>query len=60
MLGTSGTGDDAAAFRALQDRLGPMYRDIFFDDNAPRTVVVVPSLSLDQEVLGKISGTQFF
>ena len=60
MLGTSGTGDDAAAFRALQDRLGPMYRDIFFDDNAPRTVVVVPSLSLDQEVLGKISGVHHY
>ena len=52
--------DEAAAFRAIQDRLAPMYRDIFFDDNAPRTVVVVPSLSLDQEVLAKISGVHHY
>jgi hypothetical protein len=59
-LGTSGNNDEAVAFQAIQDRLGPMYRDIFFNDNAPRTVVVVPSLSLDQEVLGKISGVHHY
>jgi hypothetical protein len=59
-LGTSGHGDEAAAFRAIQDRLGPIYREIFFDGNAPRTVVVVPSLSLGQEVLAKISGVHHY
>ena len=53
-------GNDAetAAFRRLQARLPDQFRRIFPDAGAPRTVVVVPSLSVDQEVMAKISGVQ--
>lgn len=51
---------DAARFRALQLGLGRMFRDVFPDPNAPRTVVIVPSLSLDREVLARISGAHHY
>ncbi len=64
------TGDRAAiepgspaeleAFANLQARLAPMYRRIFSDRQAPRTVVVVPSLSLDLEVQAKITGVTHY
>ena len=51
---------EAARFRELQLRLGRMFRDVFPDPNAPRTVVIVPSLSLDREVLARISGAHHY
>jgi hypothetical protein len=47
---------EEAAFRRLQARLAPMFRDVFSDPLAPRTVVILPSLSLDAEVLARIKG----
>lgn len=47
---------ETAAFRQLQARLPGMFREVFPNPLAPRTVVVVPSLSLDTEVLSRISG----
>ncbi|MDQ4059583.1 MAG: peptide ligase PGM1-related protein [Pseudomonadota bacterium] len=51
---------EAARFQELQARLAQTFRDVFFDDNAPRTVVIVPSLSLDQEVMARISGAHYY
>ncbi len=48
------------SFARLQERLAPMFRRIFPDPLAPRTVVVVPSLTLDVHLLGKISGVQHY
>ena len=45
---------DAEKFDRLQSRLPEMYERVFPDRLHPRTVVIVPSLSLDVEVLGKI------
>ena len=47
-------------YAKLQERLVTQFRDVFPDPHAPRTVVVVPSLSLDAEVLAKISGIQHY
>ena len=47
-------------FAALQERLGPLVRRIFPDPLEPRTVVVVPSLSMDRGVLEKITGVQHY
>ncbi|MEM7497150.1 MAG: peptide ligase PGM1-related protein [Pseudomonadota bacterium] len=47
---------EAAAFRALQAGLAAQFEAIEADPVEPRTVVVLPSLTLDQEVLGKITG----
>jgi hypothetical protein len=51
-----GSTEEAAAFARLQERFPEMYRDVFADPKAPRTVVVVPSMSLDEHELEKIPG----
>ncbi len=52
--------DVGAQFSALQGRLAPLFRRVFADTSAPRTVVVVPGLSLDQELLSRIDGLQHY
>ncbi len=51
-----GSGDEEAAFAALQQRFPDVYRDVFANPREPRTVVVVPSMSLDPRELAKIPG----
>jgi hypothetical protein len=55
-------GDHAerAAFVRIQATLPGQFRDIFPDPAAPRTVVVVPSLSIDQDVLAKVAGVHHY
>lgn len=47
-------------FRVLQARLVYLYREPLANRHVPRTVVVVPSLTLDQEVLAKIKGVHYY
>jgi hypothetical protein len=51
---------EAESFAALQARLAPLFRQVFRDPAAPRTVVVVPGLSLDQDLLSRIDGVQHY
>lgn len=51
---------EAERFKRLQERLAPQFREIFPDPLAPKTVVVVPSLSLDADVLAKVSGVEHY
>jgi hypothetical protein len=51
-----GSAQELDAFRRLQRGLPALYRRIFADDRLPRTVVVVPSLTLDPDTLAKIDG----
>jgi len=51
-----GSAEELRLFAALQQRLPGMFERIFDHPQVPRTVVVIPSLSLDQEVLAKVSG----
>ena len=53
---TPGSPEETAAFALLQDRFPDMYRDVFADPKAPRTVVVLPSMSLPESELSKIPG----
>ncbi|KUO69472.1 MAG: carboxylate-amine ligase [Alphaproteobacteria bacterium BRH_c36] len=46
--------------RELQERFARSFAATRDDRNAPRTVVIVPSLSLDQEVLARISGVHHY
>ncbi len=55
-----GSAAELAAFAAIQQSLAPMYRRIFPDRRALRTVIVLPSLSLDAEVLAKVSGVHHY
>lgn len=51
-----GSAVELAAFAELQARLPPLFRKVFADPLAPRTVVVVPGLSMDLEALAKVTG----
>ncbi|MDJ0638741.1 MAG: peptide ligase PGM1-related protein [Paracoccaceae bacterium] len=48
--------NDADEFQRLQAGLADQYRRVFSDRTATRTVLVVPSLTLDQDVMAKITG----
>ena len=48
--------EELAAFAALQSQLPALFRKVFADSNEPRTVVIVPGLSMDGEVLAKVVG----
>ena len=54
------TTDELARFGGLQAQFARSYRTIFNDPALPRTVLIIPSLSLDQEVLAKISGVHHY
>ena len=55
-----GSPEELARFAALQRGLAPMFRRVFGDPHAPRTVVVVPSLSLDAAELKKLEGAPHY
>ena len=50
---------EVRSFRDLQGRLPQVFQS-FSTPETPRTVLIVPSLSLDQEVLAKISGVHHY
>ena len=54
------TADDLAKFRHLQAQFAHSFSAIFDDPTLPRTVLIVPSLSLDQQVMAKISGVHHY
>ena len=54
------TEAELAAFARIQARLQPMFRRVFPDPRVPRCVVILPSLTLDQEVLARISGVHHY
>ncbi|MCE7926738.1 MAG: carboxylate-amine ligase [Haliscomenobacteraceae bacterium CHB4] len=49
-------GTDEHQFQALQEKLPAQFQYQFPDPLAPKTVIIVPSLSLDAEILCKITG----
>jgi len=55
-----GSADELSEFGELQERMVRMFRDIFPHPRLQRTVVVIPSLSLDQDVLAKIDGISHY
>ena len=52
--------EELKRFKALQIQLHEQYRDIFSNPLQPRTVVVVPSLSMHAEELAKIAGVNHY
>ncbi|MBI4724314.1 MAG: carboxylate-amine ligase [Rhodomicrobium sp.] len=53
-------GDDIARSRALQDRFKATFTEIFGNPAAPRTVVIVPSITFDREVMSRIAGVNHY
>jgi hypothetical protein len=56
----AGSEDEKIMFRKLQEKLRPQFEKIFPDKLAPRTVVVIPSISIDEEMLSKVSGINHY
>ncbi|MGI9417254.1 MAG: peptide ligase PGM1-related protein [Geminicoccaceae bacterium] len=56
----AGNVDECAAFKRLQEGLPDQFRKIFANDRLPRTILVIPSLTLDSEVLMRISGVHHY
>src|ERR1041385_3479213 len=56
----AGSVAEVLMFKRLQERFPLQYSTIFPDKLAPRTVVIIPSLSMDQEILSKISGINHY
>ncbi len=55
-----GSEEELRLFARLQDRLPDLFQRVFPDPLQPRTVIVIPSLSLDVEFLSRISGVQYY
>jgi hypothetical protein len=51
---------DHDGFASLQAQLAEQYRIVFNDPAAPRTVLVLPSLSLDPQVMSKVTGVAHY
>ena len=54
------TADELARFRALQAQFSRSYPTLFGDPSLPRSVLIVPSLSLDPDVLARITGAHHY
>ncbi len=47
-------------FALLQERFAQHYKDIFLNDLAEKTVIIIPSLTLDEEMLKTITGVTHY
>src|SRR5665213_126181 len=52
--------DEIAVFKLLQKEFPAQYTSAFPDRLAAKTVVIIPSLTLDQEILEKINGVHHY
>lgn len=52
--------DEKHAFKQLQKSFAAQYQQIFYDKLAPRCVVIIPSLTLDQEILKRVKGHFYY
>ena len=55
-LAPKGSGQEVKAFNKLQSALPDQFRKVFSDAAAPRTILIIPSLSLDHDVMARIAG----
>lgn len=55
-----GSDAERMLFKKLQENFPQQFANIFPDKLAPRTVVIIPSLTMDQEILSKISGINHY
>lgn len=55
-----GSAEEEARFQELQQSLERHFCAVFPERRTPRTVVVIPSLSIDAEILASITGVQHY
>lgn len=51
---------EAIQFKKIQKRFPQQFEHVFPDKLAPRTVIIIPSLTMDPEILSKISGVNHY
>jgi PGM1 C-terminal domain len=51
-----GSPEEAIYFKNIQEQFKDQFEKIFPDKLAPKAVVILPSLTLDQEILSKVKG----
>jgi hypothetical protein len=51
-----GSPEEGSLFRKIQEKFKDQFEKAFPDKLAPKAVVIVPSLTLDQEILSKVKG----
>ena len=54
------TSKETVDFKTLQQRFPEQYNRVFPDKLAAKTVVIIPSLTFDQQILGKIDGITYY
>ena len=55
-----GTEEEVMEFKRLQHDFVPQYESVFPHHHAPKTVIIIPSLTLDQEILSKVKGHVYY
>jgi hypothetical protein len=55
-----GSAEEKELFSNIQKGLRQQFENIFPDKLAPRTVVIIPSFSLDEEILSKVKGHIYY
>jgi len=60
LLPVPGSPEELRRFAELQRRLAPLFRRAFPDEQAPQTVVVVPSMTLPASELEKLTGAPHY
>lgn len=55
-----GSAEERQRFRELQQQLRQQYEKIFPDMTARKTVVIIPSLTIDQELQSRVSGGMYY
>ena len=55
-----GSTAEAIRFKKIQQRFPKQFEHVFPDKLAPRTVIIIPSLTMDPEILSKISGVNHY
>ncbi len=51
-----GSAAEISLFKKLQESFARQFENVFPDKLASRTVIIVPSLTMDQEILSKVAG----
>lgn len=52
--------EEISQFKELQKNFAYQFRDVFPDKLAPKAVVIIPSLTLDQDILNRIEGINYY
>lgn len=55
-----GSVAEVMRFKKLQELFPKQFEHIFPDKLAPRTVIIIPSITMDEEILSKISGINHY